>query len=135
VVGERLLEGALRTLASHGVRPSDVTVVRVPGAFELPLVALRLAASTDYEAVVCLGAVVRGETPHFEWIAREAARGIARASQETGVPVLFGVLTVNTLEQALERSGGRAGNKGADAALGAIEMASLLRDFAGTGRR
>jgi 6,7-dimethyl-8-ribityllumazine synthase len=135
VVGERLLDGALRALERHGVRLPDVTVARVPGAFELPLLARRLAASRDHDAVICLGAVLRGETPHFEWVAGEAARGIARASQETGVPILFGVLTVDTLEQALDRAGGKLGNRGADAALGAIEMASLLRAMDGKGRR
>ena len=124
-VGERLLEGALQALKGHGVRPGDITVARVPGAFELPLLAGRLAESHD--AVLCLGAVIRGETPHFEYVAAEAARGIARLSQERGVPVLFGVLTVDRLEQALERSGGRLGNRGADVARAAIEMASLLR--------
>ncbi len=130
-----MLEGAVRALERRGVRPVHVTVARVPGAFELPLLARRLAASGDHDAVVCLGAVVRGETPHFEWVAGEAARGIARASQETGVPVLFGVLTVDTLEQALDRSGGKLGNKGADAALGAIEMATLLRALDRKSRR
>lgn len=124
-IGERLLGGALEALARHGVRPGDITVARVPGAFELPLAAARLAEGHD--AVVCLGAVIRGETPHFEYVAAEAARGIARLSQERGLPVLLGVLTVDTPEQALERSGGRLGNRGADAARAAIEMASLLK--------
>jgi 6,7-dimethyl-8-ribityllumazine synthase len=127
LIGERLLEGALRALDRHGVRPADVVVARVPGAFELPIVASRLARSGRHHAVVCLGAVLRGETPHFEWVAGEAARGIARVSQETGTPVLFGVLTVDTLEQALDRAGGKLGNRGAEAAQGAVEMATLLR--------
>jgi len=126
-IGDRLLSGALRALAGHGVRRADITVARVPGAFELPLVAGRLARLARHDAVVCLGAVIRGETPHFDYVAGEAARGIARVSQETGVPVLFGVLTVDTPAQARARSGGRLGNRGADAALGAIEMATLLR--------
>lgn len=134
-IGERLLAGALDALTEHGVRPGDVTVARVPGAFELPLAARRLAAAGGHDAVVCLGAVIRGETPHFDFVAGEAARGIARVSEDSGVPVLFGLLTTDTPEQALERSGGRLGNRGADAALGAIEMATLLRVLDGTGRR
>ncbi len=134
-VGERLLRGALEALEEHGVRPADTTVARVPGAFELPLVARRLAASGAHDAVVCLGAVIRGETPHFEYVAGEAARGIARAAQDSGIPVLFGVLTTDSLPQALDRSGGAHGNKGREAALGAIEMASLLRALGGAGRR
>lgn len=134
-IGERLLAGALEALERHGVRPGDVTVARVPGAFELPLVAGRLAAAGGHDAVVCLGAVIRGETPHFDFVAGEAARGISRASGASGVPVLFGVLTTDTLRQALDRSGGRLGNRGADAALGAIEMATLLRVLDGAGGR
>lgn len=129
-IGERLLEGALRALEGHGVSPRDTAVVKVPGAFEIPVVAKRLARSGRYDAVVCLGAVLRGETPHFEWVAGEASRGIARAAYDTGVPVLFGVLTVDTLEQALDRSGGKLGNKGAEAATGAVEMATLVRALA-----
>lgn len=124
-VGERLLQGALSALTAHGVRPADITVARVPGAFELPLLADRLAG--DHDAVLCLGAVIRGETAHFDYVAGEAARGIARLSRDRGIPVLFGVLTTDTEQQALERSGGRLGNRGADVALAAIEMASLLR--------
>lgn len=130
-VGKRLLEGALRTLERRGVRPGDVLVVKVPGAFELPAVARRLAGSGRHDAVVCLGAVVRGETPHFGYVAGEASRGIARTSYETGVPVLFGVLTADTVEQALDRAGGKHGNKGAEAAEGAIEMARLVRALPG----
>jgi len=134
-IGERLLEGALSTLAKHGVDASDVSVVRVPGAFELPAVAKRLAGSKRYDAVVCLGTVLRGETPHFDFVAGEAAHGIARASFETGVPVLFGVLTADTLDQALDRAGGKHGNKGAEAAQGAIEMATLIRSLPAKGAR
>jgi 6,7-dimethyl-8-ribityllumazine synthase len=126
-IGERLLRGALRGLAGCGVRPQDVDEVRVPGAFELPFAARRMARSKRYDAIVCLGAVVRGDTPHFDYVAGEAARGIARAAEETGVPVLFGVLTVNTMEQAMDRSGGAMGNRGEDAALAAVEMARLVR--------
>ncbi|HYR51129.1 MAG TPA: 6,7-dimethyl-8-ribityllumazine synthase [Candidatus Dormibacteraeota bacterium] len=126
-VGARLLEGALGALERRGVRARDVLVVKVPGAFELPAVAKRLAASRKHDAIVCLGAVVRGETPHFDYVAGEASRGIARTSYESGVPVLFGVLTTDTEEQALERAGGAHGNKGEEAAEGAIEMARLCR--------
>lgn len=125
-VSKRLLEGALRGLAEGKVSSEAVTVAWVPGAFEIPLAAKRLAQSREFAAVICLGAVIRGETPHFDHICAEAARGVASASRETGVPLLFGVLTCDTLEQAMERSGGRAGNKGAEAARGAIEMANLL---------
>jgi 6,7-dimethyl-8-ribityllumazine synthase len=126
-VGDRLLTGALAALERRGVRPRDVLVAKVPGAFELPIVARHLARSGRHDAVVCLGAVIRGDTPHFEYVAGEASRGIARASYETGVPVLFGVLTTETLEQALERAGGAHGHKGVETAEGAIEMARLLR--------
>ncbi|HXF59058.1 MAG TPA: 6,7-dimethyl-8-ribityllumazine synthase [Candidatus Saccharimonadales bacterium] len=127
IVGDRLLTGALAALERRGVRPRDVLVAKVPGAFELPIVARHLARSGRHDAVVCLGAVIRGDTPHFEYVAGAASRGIARASYETGVPVLFGVLTTETLEQALERAGGAQGHKGVETAEGAIEMARLLR--------
>lgn len=129
-VGNRLLSGALLALERRGVKAHDTVVIKVPGAFEIPSVAKRLADSGRHDAVVCLGAVVRGETPHFEWVAGEASSGIARASFETGVPVLFGVLTVDTLDQALDRSGGKHGNKGAEVAEGAVEMARLVRALA-----
>ncbi len=134
-VGNRLLEGALLALRERGVRERDILVVKVPGAFELPAVARRLAGSRRHDAIVCLGAVVRGETPHFEYVAGEASRGIARTSYESGVPVLFGVLTTDTEEQALERAGGMHGNKGAEAAEGAIEMARLVRALGKRGTR
>jgi 6,7-dimethyl-8-ribityllumazine synthase len=134
MIGDRLLEGALRTLERRGVRPGDIVVVKVPGAFELPVMAKSLAGSGRHDAVICLGAVVRGETPHFDYVAGVAARGIARSSYETGVPVLFGVLTADTVDQALDRSGGKQGNKGVEAAEGAIEMARLVRALAGPGR-
>jgi 6,7-dimethyl-8-ribityllumazine synthase len=123
----RLLEGARTALERHGVRDEDVDVAWVPGAFELPLIAKQLADSRRYDAVVCLGAVIRGETAHFDFVAGEAARGVTQVALETGVPVMFGVLTPDTLEQAMERSGGSIGNRGYDAALGAIEMANLMR--------
>ena len=125
VVG-KLVEGALACFRSHGLAEDDLTVVWAPGAFELPLLAHRLAASGLYDAVVCLGAVVRGETAHFELVAGEAARGIREASIATGVPVLFGVLTTETLDQALDRAGGKHGNKGWDTAVAAMQMASVL---------
>ncbi len=125
----RLLSGARGALERHGVRDDDVDLAWVPGAFELPLVARRLAESHRYDAVVCLGAVIRGETAHFEFVAAEAARGVADVGRDTSVPAIFGVLTTDTLEQALERAGGKFGNKGYDAAVGAIEMASLARQL------
>ena len=126
-VTSRLLAGARSALERHGVREEEIDLAWAPGAFELPLVAKRLAESRRYDAVVCLGAIIRGETPHFEYIAAEAARGIGQVARDTGVPVIFGVLTPNTLEQALERAGGKVGNKGYDAAVSAIEMANLVR--------
>jgi len=133
-ITDRLLRGAFEALDAAGVRAADIAVAFVPGAFELPFAARRLAASGRYDAVVCLGAVVRGGTPHFDYVAGEAARGIARASEETGVPVLFGVLTTNNSRQALDRSGGRLGNRGADAARAAIEMAHVARSLRGRRR-
>ncbi len=125
----KLLAGARQALERHGVGEDAVDVAWVPGAFELPFIAHKLAESRRYDAVVCLGAVIRGETPHFEYVAGEAARGISDAARDTGVPVIFGVLTTDTLEQAQERAGGKAGNKGYDAAVNAIEMANLLRSL------
>ncbi len=124
-VTTRLLDGAVDGLTRTGVADEDITVVRVPGAFEIPLAAKRLATSGTYQAVVCLGAVIRGETPHFEYISAEAARGIAQASLESNVPVIFGVITTETVEQAMERSGTKDSNRGFEAALAAVEMASL----------
>jgi 6,7-dimethyl-8-ribityllumazine synthase len=125
-VTEPLVEGALASFRASGAGEDDVDLAWVPGAFELPLVGRRLAGSGVYEAVVCIGAVIRGETAHFEHVAREAARGIADAARDTGVPVIFGVLTTESLEQANDRAGGRHGNKGWEAAQAAIETASLL---------
>jgi 6,7-dimethyl-8-ribityllumazine synthase len=124
-----LLDGALDCLIRHGADEADLHLVKVPGAFELPYAAKRLATSHNYDAVIALGAVIRGETPHFEYVAGEAARGIAAASLETGVPIIFGVITANTTEQAIERAGGKGGNKGFDAALSAIEMANLFAEL------
>ncbi|HET7497530.1 MAG TPA: 6,7-dimethyl-8-ribityllumazine synthase [Candidatus Eisenbacteria bacterium] len=127
-VCERLLEGALVELARLGVRTEDIVVARVPGAFELSVAALHLARS-GADAVVCLGAVIRGETAHFDFVAGAAAGGIARVAEQTGVPALFGVLTTDTTEQAMERAGGRHGNKGAECAAGAVAMANLVRSI------
>jgi 6,7-dimethyl-8-ribityllumazine synthase len=125
VVTGKLLDGAVEALRAHGVDEDDLVVVWVPGAFELPLVARRLAES-GYDAVICLGAVVRGDTAHFDHVAGQAARGIRAAGEETGVPVIFGVLTTETFEQAIDRAGGKHGNKGWDAAMAAMEMAAVL---------
>ncbi len=126
VVTERLLEGALSAFRRHGVAEEDVEVAWVPGAFEIPVVARRLARSGEVEAVVCLGAVIRGETAHFDYVAGEAAGGIQRVALDTGVPCILGILTTDGLEQALDRAGGKHGNKGWDAATAAMETASLL---------
>ena len=128
-VTARLLDGALDALRRHGAEEDKITVARVPGSFEIPLVAKRMAASRQYDAVICLGTVIRGATPHFEYIASEVAKGVAMAGLETGVPIAFGVLTTDSIEQAVERAGTKAGNKGFDAACSAIEMANLLREL------
>jgi 6,7-dimethyl-8-ribityllumazine synthase len=128
-VVESLLEGAVDTLKRHGAAESDITLVRVPGAFELPLALEKIAAKGEYDAVIALGAVIRGGTPHFEYVASECVKGMAQVNLKHGVPVAFGVLTVDTIEQAIERSGTKAGNKGAEAALSAIEMVNLLRQL------
>ncbi len=126
-VTEGLLEGALEALEKHGVASEEVTVVRVPGAFEVPFAARRLAGAGVYDALICLGAVIRGETPHFEYIAAEVTRGIGRVIEDHRLPIAFGVLTTDTVEQALDRAGARHGNKGFEAAVTAIEMARLGR--------
>ncbi len=126
-ITSKLLEGALAALDRHGVRDGDITIARVPGSFELPLAAKKLAESARHDAVICLGAVIRGETDHYEHVAGEAAKGIANASINSGLPVIFGVLTTDTLEQAINRAGGKQGNNGYNAALAAIEMANLMR--------
>lgn len=126
-VVESLLDGALDTLKRHGVKEENITVVRVPGAWELPLVAKKLAEKKAHDAIIALGAVIRGGTPHFDFVCNEAAKGLGVVGLEFGLPVIFGVLTTDSIEQAIERSGTKAGNKGADAALGAIEMVSVLK--------
>jgi 6,7-dimethyl-8-ribityllumazine synthase len=129
IVTSKLVEGAVAAFRRQGVDDEDVEIAWAPGAFELPLVAQRMAASGQFDAVVCLGAVIRGETAHFDYVAGESARGIQRVTLDTGVPCIFGVLTTDTLEQALDRSGGKHGNKGWEAATAAIEMASLLDEL------
>ncbi len=126
-IGERLVEGAMDALLRHGAVEADLVVVRVPGAFELPPAAKKLAATGNYDALVCLGAVIRGSTPHFDYVSAEVSKGIAAVSMEAGIPVTFGVLTTDTLEQAIERAGSKSGNKGFDAAMSAIEMANLYK--------
>lgn len=128
-ITSRLLEGAMDAVLRHGGKEEDVDIVRVPGAFEMPVVAKRLAKSRRYDAVVCLGAVMRGSTPHFEYIASELAKGLANVSLEIEIPISFGVLTTDTLEQAIERAGSKAGNKGFEAAVSAIEMANLFKQL------
>jgi 6,7-dimethyl-8-ribityllumazine synthase len=126
-ITERLLSGAMDALTRAGGDANAIDVVRVPGSWEVPLAAAEVARQKKYDAVICVSAVIRGETPHFDYVAGEAAKGIAQVSMETGVPVAFGVLTTNTLEQAIDRAGAKGGNKGFDAAMTAIEMANLLR--------
>ena len=128
-VSERLLEGALDTLLRSGAEDSAIDVVRVPGAFEIPLMAQKMAKSGSYDAVICLGAVIRGATSHYDLVANEAAKGVAQVGLDTGVPTIFGVLTTDTIEQAIERAGSKAGNKGSEVALAAIEMINLLNQI------
>jgi 6,7-dimethyl-8-ribityllumazine synthase len=126
-ITERLLDGALDCLRRHGVADSGLTLVRVPGAWEIPLAAKKLVQGKAFDAIICLGAVIRGSTPHFDYVAAEVSKGIATVSLDSGVPILFGVLTTDTLEQAVERAGSKAGNKGYAAAESALEMVNLLR--------
>ncbi|MFC1832842.1 6,7-dimethyl-8-ribityllumazine synthase [Thermodesulfobacteriota bacterium] len=125
-ISEKLLEGALDSLLRSGVADADIEVVRVPGAYEIPLITKKLAASQKYDALICLGAVIRGATPHFDVVVNEVSKGTAQVSLDTGVPVLFGVLTTETIEQAIERAGTKAGNKGGEVAIAAIEMANII---------
>lgn len=129
LLGSRLLSGAKDALVRHGIAEEDIDVAWVPGAFEIPLVARRMAASKRYDAVIALGVVIRGGTPHFEYVASEVSKGVAKASLDTDVPVLFGVITADTIEQAVERAGTKAGNKGWEAAIAAIEMATLTKSL------
>ena len=128
-ITKKLLEGAQDALLRHGVNQEDIEIAWVPGSFEIPLIAKKLAQTKRYDAVICLGAVVRGGTPHFEYIAAEVSKGIAKVGLETGLPVIYGVITADTLEQAIERAGTKMGNKGFDAAVTAIEMANLLKSI------
>ncbi len=130
-ITNKLLSGALDALYRHGVPDQDIEVAWTPGAFEIPLVALRMAATGKYNAVICLGAVIRGATPHFDYVAGEVAKGVAKVGLESGVPTIFGVITADNIEQAIERAGTKAGNKGWDAAVTAIEMANLLGKIGG----
>ena len=124
---KKLLEGAQDALIRHGVSEADIEIAWAPGSFEMPLIAQKLAQSKKYDAVICLGAVIRGGTPHFDYIAAEVTKGIAKVNMDTGIPTIYGVITTDTLEQAVERSGTKAGNKGFDAAVSAIEMANLVK--------
>jgi 6,7-dimethyl-8-ribityllumazine synthase len=126
-ITSRLLDGARDALLRHGAKEDDITVIKVPGSFEIPLVAKKMASKGAYNAIICLGTIIRGATSHFEYIAAEVSKGIATVSFETGIPVTLGVITTDTIEQAIERSGTKSGNKGWDAALSAIEMAQLLK--------
>lgn len=128
-ISNKLLSGALDALARHGVKDDEITVAWTPGAFEMPLITKKMAESGAYDAVIALGAVIRGGTPHFDYIANEVSKGVAHVMLETGVPVLFGVLTTDTIEQAVERAGTKAGNKGFDAAVAAIEMVNLVEQL------
>jgi 6,7-dimethyl-8-ribityllumazine synthase len=123
----KLLEGAIDALIRHGAAEKNIDIIKVPGSFEIPLVAKKAAQKKSYDAVICLGTIIRGATPHFDYVAAEASKGIATASMDTGVPIAFGVLTTDTIEQAVERAGSKSGNKGWDAAMVAIEMAQLLK--------
>lgn len=126
-ITSKLLGGAMDAIVRHGGKKEDVTVAWVPGAFEIPLAAQKMAASKKYDAIICLGAVIRGSTSHYDYVCAEVSKGIAHVSLDSGIPVMFGVLTTDTIEQAIERAGTKAGNKGFDCAVGAIEMADLLR--------
>jgi 6,7-dimethyl-8-ribityllumazine synthase len=125
-ISERLLEGALDALLRSGAKDEDIDIVKVPGAFEIPLMAKKMAVTKRYHAVICLGAVIRGATPHFEYVSAEVSKGVAAVGLETEVPVIFGIVTTDTIEQAIERAGTKAGNKGWSAAMAAIEMANLI---------
>ena len=126
-IGEKLLDGAIDAIKRHGGDEASIDIVRVPGAFEIPLAAKKMAAKKGVDAVICLGAVIRGGTPHFDYVASEVSKGVATVSLDSGIPVSFGVITTDNLEQAIERSGSKAGNKGFDAAVSAIEMSNLLK--------
>ena len=126
-INKRLLDGALDALSRHGAEDENISIVKVPGSFEIPLMAQKLAGSGKYDAVICLGAVIRGATPHFEYISAEVTKGIAKVTLDSGIPVSFGILTTDNIEQAIERAGSKSGNKGWDAAMSAIEMVNVLK--------
>ena len=126
-IGTKLLSGAIDELKRHGTREENIDIVRVPGAFEIPVIAQKFASTKKYNAIITLGAVIKGETPHFDYVSNEVAKGVAQVSLNTGIPVTFGVLTTDNIEQAIERAGTKAGNKGSDAARTAIEMANLIK--------
>lgn len=128
-ISERLLQGALDALFRHGAKDADLRVIRVPGCFEIPMVTRKLALTKKYDAVICLGAVIRGATPHFEYVSAEVSKGVANVCLETGTPIIFGVVICDTLEQAIERAGTKMGNKGWNAAIAAMEMANLLKQL------
>jgi len=128
-IAEKLLEGSIDTLVRSGVADDDIEVARVPGAYEIPLLAQKMVKSGRFDAVICLGAIIRGATPHFDFVANEAAKGIAQVSLDSGIPVMFGVLTTDNIEQAIERAGSKAGNKGSDCAVAALEMINLLAQY------
>jgi 6,7-dimethyl-8-ribityllumazine synthase len=127
-INKRLLDGSLDALYRHGAEDKNISVIKVPGSFEIPLMAKKLADSSDYDAIICLGAVIRGATPHFEYISAEVTKGIAKVALDSGVPISYGILTTDNIEQAIERAGTKSGNKGWDAALAAIEMVNLLKE-------
>jgi 6,7-dimethyl-8-ribityllumazine synthase len=129
-ISSRLLDGAQDALLRHGAKEEDIEMAWTPGSFEIPLIAQKMAESKKYDAIICLGAIIRGGTPHFDYVAAEASKGIAKVSLDTGVPVIFGIITADTLEQAIERAGVKEGNMGAKAAVGAIEMANLMKSLA-----
>ena len=129
-ITSRLLDGALDALQRHGAADKDIEILKVPGSYEIPLAAKMLAKSKKFNAIICLGAVIRGATPHFEYVSAEVSKGVASVSMEAGLPVIFGVLTTDTIEQAIERAGTKSGNKGWDAALAAIEMANVMKQLA-----
>ncbi len=126
-INKRLLDGALDALSRHGAEDENISIVKVPGSFEIPLMAQKLADSGKYDAIICLGAVIRGATPHFEYISAEVTKGIAKVTLDSGIPVSFGILTTDNIEQAIERAGSKSGNKGWDAAMSAIEMVNVLK--------
>jgi 6,7-dimethyl-8-ribityllumazine synthase len=129
-ISSRLLDGAQDALLRHGAKEEDIEIAWTPGSFEIPLIAQKMAESKKYSAVICLGAIIRGGTPHFDYVAAEASKGVAKVAMDTGVPVMFGIITADTLEQAIERAGTKEGNLGAKAAVGGIEMANLIKSLA-----